>query len=163
VKDFFNYSFIAVLGKIRADKTAAAAPLATPLAAAVEIVIRGNGGPRFCLKTTARRAHISPSYLATLFTSVVGLSYRDYAAAVRLAWAASQFANGEPRVADVALLLGYSQASNFVRDFRAGFQLCPSRWRKAYLAQMNRGERSRFALSTPGGESHAFARAESST
>ena len=74
-----------------------------------------------------------------MFSSIVGISYRDYAKSVRFAFAAATLAHAPMRVADVARLLAYTRPSNFVRDFRSGFQMCPARWKKSYSAQMNSG------------------------
>ena len=52
---------------------------------------------------------------------------------VRLTYAAESLISSSARISDISATLGYSELSNFVRDFRSELGLCPAKFRHFYL------------------------------
>ena len=96
------------------------------------MILGQRGGLQCCLKTISWQAHISASYLAALFNTVVGVTYREYVKSVRLSCAAESMLRSNARILEVSSSLSYTEPSNFVRDFRSGFGVCPAKWRGSY-------------------------------
>lgn len=131
---FFVYSLVATLGAARAERSALQGRRLglSQLRSALGMILDSRGGVQCCLKTISWRTHISASYLATLFSMVVGVTYREYVKSVRLASAAESMACSKARIQEASSSLGYTEPSNFVRDFRSGFGVCPAKWRGSY-------------------------------
>ena len=131
---FFVYNLVAALGAARAERTPShdGGCGISHLRCALAIVLGQRGGVQCCLKTISRQAHISNSYLSALFNTVAGITYREYVKSVRLSCAAESMLHSGARILEVSSSLGYTEPSNFVRDFRSGFGVCPAKWRESY-------------------------------
>jgi AraC-like DNA-binding protein len=131
---FFVYSVVALLGAARAERYRPHGKCMglSQLRWALGMIVRQQGGAQCCLKTMSWQAHISASYLAALFNTVVGVTYREYVKSVRLSCAAESMRRSNARILEVSSSLGYTAPSNFVRDFRCGFGVCPAKWRASY-------------------------------
>jgi AraC-like DNA-binding protein len=134
VRRFFVYSVVAALGTARAERYKPPGKCLglAQLRWTLEMIARQRGGLQCCLKTISWQGHISASYLAALFNTVVGVTYREYVKSVRLSCAAESMRRPKARIAEVSSSLGYTEPSNFVRDFRCGFGVCPAKWRGSY-------------------------------
>ena len=131
---FFVYSLVGVLGAARAERYTPPGNCLglSQLRWALGMIVGQRGGLQCCLKTISWQAHISASYLAALFNTVVGVTYREYVKSVRLSCAAESMRRSNARIVEVSSSLGYTEPSNFVRDFRCGFGVCPAKWRGSY-------------------------------
>ena len=125
-RKLFASNLTAVLGSIRAERSVFpdSRVSLSPVRAAVRTIFETRGSVQSCLKTMSREVHLSTSYLAVLFTRVVGVCFRQYVRSVRLATAAESLVNSDSRIADIAAALGDSEPSNFLRDFRSQLRLC---------------------------------------
>jgi AraC-like DNA-binding protein len=88
------------------------------------------------LETTARAAGLSPFHFLRLFANVVGATPHQYVVRTRLRNAARLLADHDRSITDVALDVGFSDLSNFVRTFHRAAGMSPGRFRQAA-----RGER----------------------
>ena len=131
---FFVYSLVAALGAARAERNTPHGRCfgLSQLRWALGMILGQRGGLQCCLKTISWQAHISASYLAALFNTVVGVTYREYVKSVRLSCAAESMLRSNARILEVSSSLSYTEPSNFVRDFRSGFGVCPAKWRGSY-------------------------------
>ncbi|MGH9718659.1 MAG: helix-turn-helix transcriptional regulator [Bryobacteraceae bacterium] len=71
----------------------------------------------------------SLSALCKRFSRATGMLFRQHLRAVRMRHAARLLADDTRTLADVAFDVGYSQVSNFNRDFRRWYQVTPHRFR----------------------------------
>lgn len=94
--------------------------LETPPAALLEISI----------EELAQMTHCTPRHLSRVFYDVVGMSFRDKRAEIRLGRARELLATSESKVVDVALKSGYKSLSLFNRMFTRRFGLSPGKWRQ---------------------------------
>jgi AraC-like DNA-binding protein len=130
----FVYSLVAALGVARAEryKPPGNCQGLSQLKSALAMILAQRGSLQCCLKTISWQSHISASYLAALFSTVVGVTFREYVKSVRLSCAAESMRSSNARIVEVSSELGYTVPSNFVRDFRCGFGVCPAKWRGSY-------------------------------
>jgi AraC-like DNA-binding protein len=77
----------------------------------------------------ARITHCTPRHLSRVFYDLVGMSFRDKRAEIRLARARELLATSQSKVVDVAFKSGYKSLSLFNRMFTRRFGISPGRWR----------------------------------
>jgi AraC-like DNA-binding protein len=75
------------------------------------------------------RAHCSPRHVSRLFTELVGMSFREKQAELRLARACDLLATTDSKVAEVALESGYQSTSLFSAMFKQRLGVSPAKWR----------------------------------
>jgi len=76
-----------------------------------------------------RETRCTPRHLSRLFHEVVGMSFRQRQAQVRLARAQELLATTETKVVEVALESGYPSAGLFNLMFKRRFGMTPAKWR----------------------------------
>lgn len=107
--------------------------LETPPAAFLEITF----------EELAQTTHCTPRHLSRVFFDLVGMSFRDKRAEIRLARARELLATTQSKVVEVAFESGYKSLSLFNRMFTRRFGISPGRWRqknggfKAITSQRN--------------------------
>lgn len=85
------------------------------------------------LERVAREVHLSASRLSHLFTDLEGGSFREQLIAMRLEKARDLLAHTSWPVNDIALRVGYADASFFCRIFARRFKLSPGKYRAEML------------------------------
>ncbi|MGH7969715.1 MAG: helix-turn-helix domain-containing protein [Limisphaerales bacterium] len=80
----------------------------------------------------------TPRHLSRIFHEVVGMSFREKQAQVRLIRAQELLATTESKVLDVALESGYQSLSLFNLMFKKRFGLTPGEWRTQQRARPDR-------------------------
>jgi AraC-like DNA-binding protein len=79
--------------------------------------------------------HVSrctPRHLSRIFREIVGMSFRDKRAELRLAQACDLLAATELKIVDVALESGFQSLSLFNLMFARRFGVSPGKWRQKY-------------------------------
>lgn len=91
----------------------------------------------------ARLTNCTARHLSRIFYDLVGMSFRDKRAEIRLARARELLATSQTKVVEVALESGYKSLSFFNLMFTRRYGISPGRWRqKNGLAGMNGGAES---------------------
>jgi AraC-like DNA-binding protein len=80
----------------------------------------------------------SPRHASRLFTELVGVSFREKQAELRLARARDLLATTDSKVAEVALESGYQSTSLFSAMFKQRIGLSPAKWREQLKAKANK-------------------------
>ena len=80
----------------------------------------------------ARSTHCTPRHLSRIFRELVGMSFRDKRAELRLTRARDLLATSKSKVVEVALESGYKSLSLFNLMFTRYFGTSPGRWRQKY-------------------------------
>jgi AraC-like DNA-binding protein len=80
----------------------------------------------------ARQTHCTSRHLSRLFRELVGMSFRDKRAELRLTRARDLLATSRSKVVEVALESGYKSLSLFNLMFTRHFGTSPGRWRQKY-------------------------------
>lgn len=78
----------------------------------------------------ARLTHCTSRHLSRIFYDLVGMSFRDKRAEIRLARARELLATSQTKVVEVALESGYKSLSFFNLMFTRRHGLSPARWRQ---------------------------------
>jgi AraC-like DNA-binding protein len=78
----------------------------------------------------AQITHCTPRHLSRVFYELVGMSFRDKRAEIRLVRARELLATSESKVVDVAFRSGYKSLSLFNRMFTRRFGVSPGKWRQ---------------------------------
>lgn len=94
--------------------------LETPPAALLEI----------SFEELAQITHCTPRHLSRVFFDLVGMSFRDKRAEIRLVRARELLATTQSKVVEVAFESGYKSLSLFNRMFTRRFGISPGRWRQ---------------------------------
>jgi AraC-like DNA-binding protein len=89
----------------------------------------------------ARRMRCTPRHLSRVFREVMGMSFREKQAQLRLAQAGKLLATTESKVVDVALESGYQSLSLFCLMFKRRFGLSPGKWRETQKTRKQRNRR----------------------
>jgi len=85
----------------------------------------------------ARNTHCTPRHLSRIFRELVGMSFRDKRAELRLTRARDLLATSKSKVVEVALESGYKSLSLFNLMFTRHFGTSPGRWRQKYQGNGN--------------------------
>ena len=88
------------------------------------------------LESAARAAGLSPFHFLRLFARVLGVTPHQYLVRTRLRDAARLLAADTRSITDIALDVGFSDLSNFVRTFHRAAGVTPGRFRR-----VSRGDR----------------------
>lgn len=80
-------------------------------------------------ETLARELHINRTYLSTVFSAQVAMSYVEYVNMVRMARAAYLLRHTDRKVVDIATGLDYHDMGHFLKRFRARYGMTPSQYR----------------------------------
>jgi AraC-like DNA-binding protein len=83
----------------------------------------------------AERTCCTPRHLSRIFHELVGSSFRDRQAELRLARSLELLAATDAKVVDVALESGYQSVSLFNLMFKRRFGISPGRWRQKRKSQ----------------------------
>lgn len=83
------------------------------------------------LEGAARAVALSPFHFLRLFSSALGVTPHQYLVRARLRRAARLLSDGERKITDVALDVGFGDLSNFVRTFHRAAGVSPRRFRRA--------------------------------
>ena len=78
----------------------------------------------------AQMAGCTPRHLSRIFYDLVGMSFRDKRAEIRLARARELLATSQTKVVEVALESGYKSVSLFNLMFTRRFGISPGKWRQ---------------------------------
>ena len=92
----------------------------------VRALLAAQPTARWSLDTVARAVHCSPFHLARQFREVTGETVSRYLLRLRLAVALDRLAEGERRLARLALDLGFAHHSHFSARFRSVFGITPA-------------------------------------
>lgn len=84
----------------------------------------------------------TPRHLSRIFREVVGMSFRDKQAELRLTQACDLLVNTELKIVDVALESGFQSLSLFNLMFGRRFGMSPGRWRQKYRENRLPGART---------------------
>ncbi len=85
----------------------------------------------------ARSTHCTPRHLSRIFRELVGMSFRDKRAELRLTRARDLLASSKSKVVEVALESGYKSLSLFNLMFTRHFGTSPGRWRQKHRDHEN--------------------------
>ena len=97
----------------------------------------------------AQLTYCTARHLSRIFYEVVGMSFSDKRAEIRLARARELLATSESKVVEVAMESGYKSLSSFNLMFTRRFGISPGRWRKKNEAQ-DGNKRGQLNLKPPG-------------
>lgn len=85
----------------------------------------------FSLTRLAEQYHVSPGYLSRCFRDHVGMSPMQYITQSRLTHAKHLLMDTSLNITDIALRCGFKDVSNFIRRFKAQFDLSPHQFRRS--------------------------------
>ncbi len=78
----------------------------------------------------AAMVHLSYSYYAKLFHTVVGKSFKEYLTDFRMAKAYNMLLSSSTRISEIARACGYENVSNFIGTFKRIYSCTPGELRK---------------------------------
>lgn len=87
---------------------------------------------RYTLSELAENHHLSSYYLSHLFKSITGYSIMGYLKATRIAHARRLLTNTDKNINEIIEECGFTDASNFSREFKETVGVTPSDFRKKY-------------------------------
>lgn len=91
-----------------------------------------NLEPRRAITHLAGSLNLSPSRLRHLFKNETGLSLKRCLIESRLERSRTLLENGLLSIKEIAIKVGYTHASHFVRDFKRNYQATPAQYRKQH-------------------------------
>jgi AraC-like DNA-binding protein len=83
------------------------------------------------LESAARAVSLSPFHFLRIFSRALGVTPHQFLVRARLRRAARLLSDGERKITDVALDVGFADLSNFVRTFHRAAGVSPRRFRRA--------------------------------
>lgn len=94
----------------------------------------------------AQRTHCTARHFSRIFRELVGMSFQDKRAELRLARARELLATSDSKIVDVALESGYKSLSLFNLMFARRFGSSPGKWRHKHASQPGRGRKRTVTL-----------------
>lgn len=85
--------------------------------------------PNFCINMVADEFRLSTSSLSHRFKTLTGMKLSDYINERRMAYARTLLLDSRLTVSRIAMRLGYTQSSNFIRTFKAAAGMTPNEYR----------------------------------
>lgn len=82
------------------------------------------------LKSVSEKYYINEKYLGHLFKEITGFGFCDYKNKVRLNEAAYILRNGNRKIIDIAVSVGYDNVSYFSKKFRLEYGISPTEYRR---------------------------------
>jgi len=82
------------------------------------------------IEELSKHAGYSPFHFHRVFQSITGMSIASYVKKRRMAYAASDLANTNQRILDIALHYRFSSQEAFTRAFQRLYQMSPAKYRK---------------------------------
>ena len=82
------------------------------------------------LSSVAERFSLSPGYFSTIFKKKAGHNFVHYLTSLRIREAKRLLLETQMTISEVALAVGYSSASFFIRSFKKTEGISPSEYRK---------------------------------
>lgn len=82
------------------------------------------------LSSVAERFSLSPGYFSTIFKKKAGHNFVHYLTSLRIREAKRLLLETQMTISEVALAVGYSSASFFIRSFKKTEEISPSEYRK---------------------------------
>jgi AraC-like DNA-binding protein len=113
------------------DRRATASPSDRRRAVEIAMWIDARSHEEIDLDAMANKAGLSAFHFLRLFSSVLGVTPHQYLVRSRLSHAARLLADEDRSISDVALEVGFSDLSNFVRTFHRAAGVSPRRFRQA--------------------------------
>ena len=92
--------------------------------------IRKNYNKNISINELAKISHISPSYFMGCFKNATGISAVEYICQLRIKTACELIRDSENNISDIALECGFSNLSNFNRQFKEHLGITPSEYKK---------------------------------
>lgn len=86
----------------------------------------------YSLSELASEHHISKYYLSHIFKTVTGYSVMNYLKALRIAKAKNLLSKTKKSISEIVKICGFSDSSNFSRDFKAITAMSPREFRKKH-------------------------------
>jgi AraC-like DNA-binding protein len=83
------------------------------------------------------RLQTSEGYLGRLFREHTGMSFRQYLRRIRMSRAIELLRDPAHTTKEIAAETGYTEISNFYRDFRSTFGMTPVEWRTHALSRLS--------------------------
>ncbi len=91
------------------------------------------------LETVSSYFNYSMEHISRIFRRELGVSYRDYCNRVKMKKATSLLSNTDISTTEIALTLGYSNESSFIRAFKRMYGITPNVFRhKQHVLSLNR-------------------------
>ncbi len=94
----------------------------------------------------AQLTHCTARHLSRIFQEVVGMSFSEKRAEIRLARARELLASSESKVVEIAMESGYKSLSLFNLMFTRRFGVSPGQWRKKFQAGGTKGDRNQHPI-----------------
>ena len=82
------------------------------------------------LETVSSHFNYSMEHVSRSFHKELGISYREYCSAVKMKKAARLLRNEDISTREIALTLGYSDESSFIRAFKRSYGITPKAFRR---------------------------------
>ncbi len=93
------------------------------------VLLRTHPAERLSLEAAAAICGLSPRYFSRLFTSQIGMAYREFCVRIRLQRAKELLEESTLRIGEIASSLGYYDIFLFNRQFKQAFGTTPSQVR----------------------------------
>lgn len=97
----------------------------------IQNYIEMNPGADLRLETVAAKFYVSKFHLSHCFPQVTGYSYKEFIINIRIAKAKDLLLNTQNEVSAIGEAVGFPNASNFIRTFKAREGVSPLQYRKA--------------------------------
>lgn len=98
----------------------------------INTLIQKTASLEYCLKTASEIAKdigYAPEHVSREFHKYTGMTLKDFLTRKKMEYAANVLTANNVKIIDLALMLGYHNASNFSKNFYKIFKLTPVRYR----------------------------------
>ncbi|MDR3070788.1 MAG: AraC family transcriptional regulator [Propionibacteriaceae bacterium] len=104
--------------------------------------VRAHYAERISLADVAREVWMSPSYLSTVFSAEMGMSFTAYVQSVRIDKGKEFLISTHKTIAEVAAATGFSDQSYFTKVFTKAVGVSPTQFRRQEVVDHGQGGRN---------------------
>ena len=91
--------------------------------------IHDNYSEQISVTDISAKAHLSPSYFATVFRVLTGFTVKNYFNRYRLHRAAKELVESDKRIIEIAFDVGFLSQEAFTRSFSKAYGITPAQFR----------------------------------
>ena len=132
VLELLLYRLLALLYRYRPELLSEYEKGLSEIVREIKKVFSGNYSADYTLEGIAAQYSLSPSYLAHSFKKITGTSVMNYLRLCRITAAKKLLASSDMPVSRIVLSCGFSDHSNFSREFRHEVGISPTAFRQIY-------------------------------
>lgn len=104
----------------------------------IKRIVRTQYMEQLSIQSIAEQVYLTPNYICMVFKQNVGRTINQYITEIRIEMAKRQLEDPAVRLADIGIMVGYTEPSYFSKIFKRYVALTPKEYRQMYISLKER-------------------------